>query len=335
MTFADKLHLDEANQKILRENRQDVSGFALFKNIVLTQFWAVVKVNWLVLIFCIPAVVVMFWGNWRSAAFDMTLPHSGNIGVGYPIIPNINAMALAQSFRLAMFNAAIMLPLIALAAAGLAGAFNVIKYLCWGMKIKIAKTFFRGVKNSYAAFIWMGVIISLCYLLIMFCWYAFDVYGLGLGLKVAALIGAGVLSAVVLLISMFVFVQASMFNLSLFAMLKNAFRLGFKFLLQNIVIVAIGVLSFGLLFIPGNMIVQTIGFMLFFMLAFSWVATVWTIYAHFLFDAVYDPDKKAEAHVVSSYSDDNSVGGNNPHNPPKKKSTQKVAYVNPKKGKKR
>jgi len=339
MTFADKLHLDEANQKILRENRLDVSGFTLFKNVMLGQIGSVVKVNWLVLLFCLPAVAWFFWGNWRGMAFDITLPHSGNMGVGYPFIPNVGAMALGIAFRNAMFNAVIMLPLIAIAAAGLAGAFNVIKYLCWGMKIKVIKTFFRGVKNSYASFVWMGVIISLCYMLILFCWYAFDVFELAAGLRIAALIGAGLVSAAVLLLSMFVFVQAAMFNLSLFAMLKNAFRVGFKFLLQNIVIVAVGLATFLLLLIPGApsgmlaMLAQAIPVMVFFMLAFGWTATVWTIYGQFLFDAMYDPNKKAEAQVVR---DDDERGGtnNNPHNPSKKKNTQKASYVNPKKKKK-
>lgn len=324
--FAEKIRLDDANQKILRENRQKVPGMTLFKNTFFGQLFNMMKTNWFMLLFCLPVAAWLLWSSIRGGALDIRIPYSGNIGIGYPVVNDAAAQGLSASFNSAWQDALIMFVLIIVAAVGLAGVFNSAKYYCWGMKIKVVKTSLRGIKNSYAAFMWTGLLLGVCYVLIIYCSYLFPMYNVALGWQIAGWIAVGLFTAFILLLAVFVLPQAAMFNLSLIDMLKNAFRLAFKFIGPNLAILIIGLLPYGLLFLSFNSFVQTVAYMLFFMFAFSWTAVIWTIYVQFLFDSVYDENKKPAADA--------------PHPPtpgapkPKKKPAQKPQYVNPKKKKK-
>ncbi|MCL2556086.1 MAG: hypothetical protein FWE03_03580 [Firmicutes bacterium] len=337
MAFSDKLTLDEANQKILHENRQEVKigGFGLFKNVITKKFWITVKINWLVLVFALPLIVWIFFWQMRVMQFNVSLPYSSSIGIGYPIIPNLPYLSNTARFSLALNRALVMIPLIALACVGLAGAFNVMKYVVWGMEIKIIKTFFKGIKNSFLSFIWMGVILALCFFMMTSFVFVFDVNQISVAVKVIMLIVGSIISLFAIIMTLFVFTQSSMFNLSMLDMIKNAFWLSIKFILQNIFIALTGVLIIAFVFIPSTggflgMLLTMMGFILFFMFAFSWMAAAYTIYSHFIFDALYDSKRKDEDKKGESFYDNDDIM---PANPQKKK--QKQVYINPKKGKKR
>jgi len=340
MSFSDKLTLDESNLKILHENRkeQPLGGFRLFKHTLMKNFWQSVKINWLSLVFVAPVIVWVFF--WRMAILELnaTLPYSSNIGIGYPFIPNVDAVSLSARFSLGLNRALLMIPMIGLACVGLAGAFNVMKYIVWGMDVKIIKTFFKGIKNSFLPFIWMGVILSLCFFMLVMFWYGFGVYDFSLGGRIVLIILGSIISLFALMMSVFVFTQASMFSLPILDILKNALRLALKFVIQSIFIAVIGVSAIFLIFIPATgggifgTILTAIGFIFFFMFAFSWLASAYTIYSHFIFDAMYDSQKKGEDKRGGDSYDNGHTHVPQQANPQKKK--QKQVYINPKKGKK-
>jgi len=343
MTFSDKLILDEPNLKILSENRKeiDVGGFKLFKNVITKKFWATVKVNWLSLVFALPLIVWIFFWQMRTIQLNITLPYSSGIGVFYPSVPNASHVSVAARWSLALQTALIMIPMVALACVGLAGAFNVMKYVVWGMDIKIIKTFFKGVKNSFLPFIWMGVILALCFLMMTSFVFIFDYHSISVAVKVIMLIIGSIISLFAIIMTMFMFSQASMFNLSMLDMLKNSARLSFKFILQNIFVSIAGTLVIVLLLIPSGagffgMLLTMMGFILFFMFAFSWLAAAYTIYTQFIFDAAYSAKKKAEDKKGEAYydRDEHEQDAIKTQAKPKKKKQQQ-AYINPKKGKKK
>jgi len=344
MTFSEKIILDEANLKILHENRkgQTLGGFGLFKNIITKKFWTTVKTNWLTLLFVLPMIAWIFWWRMRSGSLDMTLPYSSNIGFGYPFIFGTTDISLAQRWGLALNYSLVMIPLIALACLGLAGTFNVMKYIVWGMDIKIIKTFFKGIKNSWFAFLWMGAILALCFFMMVSFSFIFDVYQVSVAVKIIMLIIGSLISLFALIMAVFVFTQGAMFSLSISQMLKNAARLVPKFIIQNIFIALIGTLLIVLVLLPigsggflGTLLVM-LGFILFFMLAFTWLSSAYTIYSHFIFDALYDSKRKADekGKANDKHSDDGySNNAMQNANPQRKK--QKQVYINPKKGKKK
>ena len=340
MALLDKLKLDEQNQKILRTNRQtqQVGGFSLFKNVVFGQMRQIIKANFLAIAFCLPAIVWVWWSSFQMSTLTAALSYSASIGFGYPVNADLFIISQTQRFLRSFNSALILMPLIAIAFAGLAGMFNVVKYLCWGMEVKIIKTFFKGVKNGYAAFIWMGTIIAIIYLLFTLAISGFDVWGVPIWLKVLSIILLSFIALYTLILSVFVFSQAQMFNLSVMTMLKNAFILSTKFVLQNIFIAIVGIIGFFILLIPfptGNTIfslVQIFSMAIVFMLALGFLSTAWTIYSQFIFDAVFDPDKKINVDIDSGSTSGKKTHNTNHDTVAAKK--QKTTYQNPKKKKK-
>lgn len=309
--FTERLILDEVNLKILKENRPKTGGFNIFKKSFLGQFFNNVKANWIMLIFCIPAAIWLIMSKVNQMSLDTTIPYSGNLA-GYPIVNDAHIVGAYQDYQLALKRALYMMPLIIIGSVGLAGIFNVVKYFTWDFEIKIFKTFFRGIKNSYAHFLWVGMMLSICYLLLAFVFNIFNVYpSVHIAWKVISYVVVILFCLFVILISIFITTQASVFNLTLLETIKNSFILAFRFPLQNILIAIAGLLSMILPFITFNYLIQMIAYMLFFMTAFSWTASVWTVYTHYIYDLMYvekpKPQKAAQQKKNSSKMTNNQA----------------------------
>ncbi len=286
--LVDKLSVDEYNHEYLVKNYQEGGRFKLFSNVFFGKIGAMSKANWMMLLFCIPAFAVLFYAAYRATSIEAFTPFSSNFGLGYPVVNNANEIYEGLMFKNNMFRALLLIPCIIIGFLGLAGAFNIIKYECLGFNVKIIKTFFKGLKNNFVTFMWLGLVNALVFFqLVMAC----NFYGnqdLALAWKIVTITLSAIAMAFCAILSLYVMTQAALYDLPLLKMLKNAFWLTVAFGLQNFLIFIMSLVPVGLLFLMNvSGFLQLIVIMVCAMIGFSYIICIWTIYSHYVYNAAF------------------------------------------------
>lgn len=304
--LVNKLSVDEYNQEYLVKNYQEGGRFKLFSNVFFGKIGAMSKANWMMLLFCIPVFAVLFYAAYQATNVEIFTPFSSNFGLGYPVVTNADEIYRELIFKNNMFRALLLVPCIIIGFVGLAGAFNIIKYECLGFSVKIIKTFFKGVKNNFVTFMWLGLVNALLFFQLVMACNFYGNYELALAWKIVTITLSAMVMAFSAMISLYVMTQASLYDLPLLTMLKNAFWLTVSFWLQNLLIFIMSLVPVGLLFLMNvSGFLQLIVIMLCAMLGFSYVICIWTIYSHYVYNAAFGAvleynngkDKKKSKHA--------------------------------------
>ncbi len=303
----EKLYVDKDNHEYLMDNYIEGGRFRLFSNTFFGKLGAMSRTNWVMLLFCLPAFAVLFYTYYLSLRYAAYTPFSGNLGIGYPVVPDADAIYAGLMFKNNMFRALLLVPCIIVGFVGLAGAFNVIKYESLGIDVKIFKTFFKGIRNNAVIHLWLGLINSVIVFLLLFAINDFGVENLHIAVKIVSIVLLTLLLAFSVVMSMYIMTQAALYDLPLSKMIKNAVRLTFSFILQNFIILVFSAVPVGLLFLMGtSYLLQLLVIMALAMVGFSYIICVWTIYNHYvysmLFSAVIESQggnkkKKKRAHA--------------------------------------
>ncbi len=285
-----KVDFDDVNHKYIEDNRPSVGRFSHFRSTFLGKLWIMSKANWLELLFCAPIIVVFVLFYVQRTYANVSINYSGNFGLGYPVITDAAEAGLARGFYLTMYRALILIPCFIFAFIGLAGVFNVVKYEAWGTDVKVMRTFFKGVRNNFVPFMWMGLWVGVCFMLLELALNVFDVYHLSVVFKILAVIVAIVLFLFVLSVAMYMTTQASVYNLSFKSLIKNSVIFTVSFIPQNLIFIAFGLAPLLLLLLPSFL--RIFGVVLAATLGISYMACVWTIYAQFVYDGLFANFKK-------------------------------------------
>ncbi len=286
--LVDKLSIDEYNHEYLIKNYQEGGRFKLFSSVFFGKMGAMSKANWMMLLFCLPVFAVIFYASYLALNIDAAVPFSANFGLGYPVVSNVSEIYNHLVFKNNMFRALLLVPGIIVGFIGLAGAFNIIKYECLGFNVKIIKTFFKGIKNNFITFMWLGLVNSLVFFQLV---AALNFYGnpdLALAWKIVTITLSVLLMAFSAVVSMYVMTQAALYDLPLVKMLKNAFWFTVSFGLQNIIILIFSLVPVGLLVLMNtSYLLQLIVIMVCAMLGFSYIICIWTVYSHYVYSAAF------------------------------------------------
>lgn len=286
--IVDKLTVDEYNHEYLLKNYQEGGRFKLFSNVFFGKMGAMSKANWMMLLFCLPVFAAIFYASYLALNIEAAVPFSANYGLGYPMVSNIREIYDHLIFKNNMFRALLLVPGIIIGFVGLAGAFNIIKYECLGFNVKIFKTFFKGIKNNFVTFMWLGLVNSLIFFQLVM---ALNFYGnndLALAWKIVTITLSVLLMAFSAVISMFVMTQAALYDLPLIKMLKNAFWFTVSFGLQNAIILIFSLVPVGLLLLMStSYFLQLIVIMVCAMLGFSYIICIWTVYSHYVYGIAF------------------------------------------------
>lgn len=150
----------------------------------------------------------------------------------------------SQLLRMSLLQYGSEIPMIMLAFIGLAGAFYVIRKLCWGAPVRIINDFGKGVKQCYKQFLALGFLTGVVnfvfnYLvnlnLLTVSQEVEFVYVLALALTAVA--------ALVLFVALvFALGQSALYNTGFFALVKNSFILTFKRLFRALGVCVLSVL---------------------------------------------------------------------------------------------
>lgn len=307
--------------------------FQLFKDVFFNRLGAIVKINLLVLLFCLLAIAWVLIMNMIKTADGSLLPYSGNIGAGTGLpVTDVIALGQQRAFQFDMQMYLVLIPCIMIASIGLSGAFYVMRRLVWGEGTSVASHFFRGIKMNFLPFLWSSLFAGLSLFLVM---ANIGIYNNMDEIHIAWRIVGIAVSVIqfLLLLSMLIFLttQAVTYKLKTFALIKNSFLFAIALLPTNLIMLILSAIPVIIMMIlPSFLFV--FGLLIFALLGFAYIILVWTVYAHWAYDKFINDRvegavknrgmyKKTEADVKAAEERDRknkNIRFNNPKKRPKK-----------------
>lgn len=121
----------------------------LFFDIFKGNFGKLVKINLLTLIFFVPMVAVIIFSMIYKEAMGGIYPFAANMGVGYPVAPDMLGMTEMFAFQTDTTIFILLTISSVIAAVGLSGGMYVIRNMVWTEGIFVANDFWRGVKLNF------------------------------------------------------------------------------------------------------------------------------------------------------------------------------------------
>lgn len=307
--------------------------FQLFKDVFFNRFGAIVKINLLVLLFCLPAIAWVVIMSMIKTADGSLLPYSANIGAGTGIpVTGVQALGQQRAFNFDMQMYLILIPCIMVASIGLSGAFYVMRRLVWGEGTSVAGHFFRGIKMNFLPFLWSSLFAGLSLFLVM---ANIGIYNNMKDIHVAwRIIGIAVsIIQFLLLLSMLIFLttQAVTYKLKTWALIKNSFLFAIALIPTNLIMLIFSVIPIFIVMILPSFL-SIFGLLIFALMGFSFIILVWTVYAHWAYDRFINDRvegavknrgmyKKTEADQKAAEEKDRknkNIRFNNPKKRPKK-----------------
>lgn len=241
--------------------------FRVFK----TRFGTIFRTNLLAALFALPLIV---WDLISTAyVTDFTKGMDA-------------ATQFSHLLRLSLLRYVTEIPLIMLAFVGLAGAFFVIRQLCWCAPVRLIKDFKKGIKGAYKQFLLLGLVTGIVNFafnyLLEFCLLTVSsgtefVYIVA----IAALIIVAVICFTALVYAM---AQSSLYNMSFGKLVKNSFIMTFKRLWRSVGVCLLSVLPIMLFRFMPWAFVQIVGDCLIIVFSIGFAVTLQTVLCHSVFD---------------------------------------------------
>lgn len=274
------------------------SRWALGWDLVKTNFGKLVKINLLMFLFLFPLFLLLVFRNVMISSQALDAPFSQNMGIGYPIIPNM--VGIEQNIILKVDVLFFILLFIAsfYMAVGISGGFYVMRNLVWTEGVFVASDFWTGVKKNYkivlSSTLAFVAVLGLSIITVDVANYQL-IMGEGNKLfltisKIICIIGAVFLSICYL----YTLTLGVTYKLRFFKLVRNAVICAVALIPTNLFFGALSLLLFAILFVDATSMFFTIGLFLLILLSISIMALIWTNYSQWVFDEFVN-DKVAGA----------------------------------------
>ncbi|HEY8444089.1 MAG TPA: hypothetical protein VIL24_04765 [Clostridia bacterium] len=262
----------------LPSNRWEV-----FKDVLFNRFGTLVKINLLMIIFALPAVVWYYLTlNARSVA-GMYINYTVNFGFGYPFVKDVPYVGQLYNLQQQLWSNLVMVPLMMIASIGMAGGFHAIKMLVWGEGVAVVNTFFKGIKSNIVPFLWSTLILGLAFTMVQYNISAYGLYSGPQFLSVMSLVASIIFFVILVFMTVFIYTQAATYKISLWGLIKNSFLFAIGLLFHNIFFVGITALPL-ILFLLGGPEISLIILLFYALVGVSMTILIWTLYSHYVFD---------------------------------------------------
>ncbi len=274
------------------------SRWALGWDLVKTNFGKLVKINLLMFLFLFPLFLLLIFRTLMISSQALDAPFSQNMGIGYPIIPNM--AGIEQNIILKVDVLFFVLLFIAsfYMSVGISGGFYVMRNLVWTEGVFVASDFWTGVKKNYKTVLssTLTLVATLGLSII-----TVDVanYQLAMGEGNAVFL---TVSKIICLISEVFFAICYLYALTLgvtyklrfFKLVRNAVICTIALIPTNLFFGAFSLLLFALLLLDATSMFFSIGIILVLLLSISIMTLIWTNYSQWVFDEFVN-DKVAGA----------------------------------------
>jgi len=178
------------------------------------------------------------------------------------------------------------IPLIMLAFVGLAGAYYVIRKICWKAPVRLIKDFNAGIKASYKQFLPLGLITGIANFIVNYLiqFNLLTISNENEFVYVAAIVGVILAAVIGFAALVFAMTQSSLYNLSFGKLIKNSFILTFKRLFSGIGVMLLSVLPIAVFRFMPWVFVQIIGGCLTMVFSIGFAITMQTVFCLGVFD---------------------------------------------------
>lgn len=272
---------DTYARSTLPGNRWEL-GWDLVKN----NFGKVFKLNWLMILFLIPVILLVFVRGLLVDYYATIMPFSQNLGVGYPAIPS-SAGLTEQIYLFANRSTLLFLPILAIIGSiGISGGMYVMRNMIWSEGVFVGNDFWAGVKKNFK----VVCISTLIYSLILATSLLSISYGNYLGainqshwLITISVIVSYIALVFFTIVYLYMLTIGVTYELKFVHLVRNSFILAFGLLPTNVFFAAFALIVVIMLLFGGELLI-TLGMMLFILFGISGAALVWTNYSHWVFD---------------------------------------------------
>ncbi len=279
---------DDYAQSTLPTNR-----FSLFWDVLKGNFFKLVAINLLVLLFFIPLFLLLLM-RFNVLAYNAEqLPFSANLFTGYPIVPLpagqealLNLLSNRAFYML--FPVTMMF-----ASIGLSGGLYVIRNLVWTEGVLTLADFWRGIGKNIKSVILAMLFFSLFAVIIMFG-VDYINYMLAVG-KSAEWFLVLIRTLCYLLLAFGGMMTAYMltmgvtYNMNIFKLLKNSFMFSFALIITNVIFFFLAALPVLLLLWLDLSAFYLIILMLDVFIGISFALLLWTTYSQWAYDKFINP----------------------------------------------
>ncbi len=270
----------------------------LFWDVFKGNFGKIVKVNLLILLFCIPSIVVLFVGTKYRDNLGVLGPYNLGTAMGYPCPGPLIGVAEWNIVMSELFLYGMLFFSMIIAAVGISGGMYVIRNMVWTEGIFVGSDFWRGVKRNYknalqATLFFCGVLL-LSKTMINFA--NFSLLGTSLSkthrifLKIS--IGSSwVFLTLSAMMSIWMIALGVNYKMGFLLLLRNSFLMTIGTLPQTIFFGALAIMPFLLLLLTNVLgaFILIIAIFVIFLFAFSWALLLWLDFAQWVFDKYINP----------------------------------------------
>lgn len=257
----------------------------LYWDILKGRFWRLVLINLLILLFCVPLILVLFFRYVVVTGYGGTYPFSQPFGLGYMAPPDL--LGYAEQI---VFNAASLVYLffpiaLMIAGIGLAGGAYIMRNMVWTEGIFVANDFWRGIKSNIKKLLLITFLYGVIFYLSMIS-ASYSDYMIAVG-KVTWLF---TISKIVTYVALALFTMMALHMMSMTVtyelkfrqLLKNAYIFTTRLIFHNVFFIFLMIIPV-LLFIIGG-IVQGLGLVLILLVGMSNALLIWTDYSQWIYD---------------------------------------------------
>ena len=269
----------------------------LFWDIFKGNFGKIFKVNFLILLFFIPAIAIIVIFTLLGQTNGVLFPFGANLGVGYPAQPNLEGLSQSLTLQsdLYMYGAFILASFIA--AIGIAGGMYVIRNMVWTEGIFVANDFWRGVKlnfwNALQAAIFFCVVMLLGKFLINTAELTLAVQSVSKGQRIWFKISEAfsvIMMVLAALMSLWMIALGVNYKQGFWTLIKNSFLMSIGMLPQSIFFAALALLPFAIFLLSDVMpLFLLLGILFVAVFAFAYLLLVWLDFAQWAFDKFINP----------------------------------------------
>ncbi len=267
----------------------------LFWDIFKGNFWKIVKVNLLTLIFFIPLIAVIVMGGIYNDAMGEMYPFGASLGVGYPATPNTQGMSELLSLQGDFMVGIFILLTAILASVGLSGGMYVVRNMVWTEGIFIANDFWRGVKLNFKNALQTAMFFCLIFVLVQTAINAAELTAATSELSkfksvmlTISQIMSYILLAFAIMMSFWMIALGVNYKMSFLVMLKNSLIITVGTLPQTVFFVVMALLPL-LLFFIGWTFLTTVAVILCLLFGLAYALLVWLDFAQWVFDKYINP----------------------------------------------
>ena len=249
------------------------------------NFGKMFGLNMLMLLFFLPVLFLIFYRYLQIEYYAVTMPFSGNVGLGYPAIPT-SAGVSEQIYMMADRSTFLLMPIAGIIASiGLSGGMYVMRNMVWAEGVFVGQDFWKGVKKNFGT-VFLSTLLYTLLLLLSVISIDYGRMYLASGSSNWLITASIVMSYVIIAFSTIVYMYSLTFGvtykLKFFQLIKNSFIMTLGLLPTNLFFAAFALVSVIIMMLGG--IMMTIGVMLFLILGLSGASLIWMNYSQWAFD---------------------------------------------------